>query len=55
MPNPRRSSKPRAEFDSGWASAGDIAEALLSSSHTASLGEPASVQTELEDMALVGL
>ena len=26
MPSPRRSSKPEAEFDSGWASAGEIAD-----------------------------
>src|SRR5947199_10463004 len=28
MPSPRRSSKPEADFDSGWVSAGDIAEAV---------------------------
>ena len=28
MPSPRRSSKPRAEFDSGWATAGEIAAAV---------------------------
>jgi Asp-tRNA(Asn)/Glu-tRNA(Gln) amidotransferase A subunit family amidase len=28
MPSPRRSSKPKPEFDSGWASAGEIAAAV---------------------------
>ena len=28
MPSPRRSSKPEASFDSGWASAGEIAAAV---------------------------
>ena len=37
MPSPRRSSKPKAEFDSGWASAGEIATAVA-------LGLPALVR-----------